>query len=96
MGRKGMANKDYNHDQVVEWFKNHGFGVIDSHMLGGGFPDLIVGRGGVMFLVEVKNPKRRIILTKLQKEFHAEWPVSIVSNHDDLERLDLVAPRGWT
>lgn len=55
---------DNNHRAVIEQFKRQGWGVIDTHELGKGFPDIIVydprmwgftKRYYVMHLIEIKN-----------------------------------------
>lgn len=78
------AKKDANHYEVVDALRAAGCLVEDMGHVGCGFPDLMCAYRGVIFLVEIKNPKSkygRHGLNKRQKEWHAQWagfPISIV------------------
>ena len=63
------GRKDHNHDFIVEQFKAKGFLVHDTHLIGYGFPDLIIQKNGITKLIEIKNPKwhKQYGLTKWQK-----------------------------
>ena len=76
------AKVDANQKQIVLGLRAAGCSVFVSHRVGHGFPDLVVGRGGVTYLLEVKYTNCR--LTKDEREFHENWlgHVSIVSNLD--------------
>lgn len=52
------VHKDSNHDQVVRELRAQGATVLETHALGNGLPDLIVGLNGVTALVELKNGSR--------------------------------------
>lgn len=76
---------DNNQKQIVKCFRDNGFSVVSLAAMGKGVPDLIVGKGNVNYLVEVKNgPKAK--LTPDQIKFHAEWQGQkcVVSSLDDL------------
>ena len=68
--------QDRNHKEIREAFRDRGFSVQDTHMIGQGFPDLICSRAGRTFLVEVKDgqaiPSKRA-LTSDEVDFHREW-----------------------
>lgn len=70
----------------MEALRKIGCRVAITSAAGGGFPDLVVGRGGVIRLLEVKDgdkaPSRRA-LTPEQVVFHEEWkgqPVHVVES----------------
>ena len=77
--RGTRANRrDGNHTQIARELVQSGFLVQDTSDLGGGFPDLMVGAWGRVWLVEIKDPsqppnKRK--LTKAEQAFHLRWGV---------------------
>lgn len=62
---------DKNHAEIKEVFKKAGWSVFDAKNIGQGFPDLIVGKHGSTFLVEIKTPTGK--LTTPQREFMLNW-----------------------
>lgn len=64
-------NVDLNQAEIVAAFRDMKCQVVLMHTVGGGFPDLIVCRGGEAYFVEVKGPRGK--LNKLQQKFHASW-----------------------
>lgn len=66
---------DSNQREIVEALKAAGCAVVSTARMGGGFPDLVVGRGdighGQIFLLEVKGPKGRFTPSELR--FAASW-----------------------
>jgi hypothetical protein len=52
------AHKDDNHDRVVRELRQVGCTVMETHALGDGAPDLVVGYQGQTALVELKNGAR--------------------------------------
>jgi len=84
------ARADKNQPAVANILKAAGCLVIHTHMLGGGFPDLIVRDPfWRIWLIEVKREGGR--LTKLQREFHSEWPVLVVTDgFEALEEMNLI------
>ena len=65
------ARKDENHAEIVAGLKQACRSVAETHRLGGGFPDLLVGFGGKMWLFEVKTKEGK--LQKSQLEFFETW-----------------------
>lgn len=63
------AKRDENEPEVISGLKWAGFSV--SQLSGKGIPDLIAGRNGVTYLIEVKMPKGK--LTPDQVEWHNDW-----------------------
>lgn len=57
---------------LVADLERMGFTVALTFQIGEGFVDLVVGKGGIDILVEVKNgPKDK--LTPAEIKFHADW-----------------------
>jgi len=73
-----------------------GFSVVSIHRVGGGCPDLLVGKAGKNWLMEIKNPEYSGELTDDEREFFASWKgqvdvvatieeaLEIVSHKDDI------------
>ena len=66
-----MHRTDANHKEITEAFKTLGYSVFDTAKTGGGFPDIVVGKNGVNYLVEIKTAKGK--LNPKQKAFHKKW-----------------------
>ena len=79
------AKVDLNQRIIVSAFRAMGCCVLHLHTVGQGCPDLLVGRKGTVWLVEVKGPKGK--LTPDQEVFHASWPVHVVRSVDDVLAL---------
>ena len=76
---------DKNQPQIVAAFRNCGFSVVHTHTIGGGIPDIAIGRNGHTHWVEIKSsPKEK--LTPLESEFftndrgshHIVWSLDCV------------------
>jgi Holliday junction resolvase len=85
---------DSNQVEIVQALRKAGCTVTPTHMVGDGFPDLVVGRNGVNHLLEIKDgakPPSARALTKDEKKFHIEWRgvVEIVYSIDDALRVVL-------
>ncbi len=70
------AKTDGNHLEIMQALQHCGYSVQSLAAVGLGCPDLMVGRNGRVWLLEVKDPaqvpsKRK--LTKDQKRWHAAW-----------------------
>ena len=64
---------DANQAEIVDALKSIGCLIADMSAVGRGFPDLLVSFRGKLLLLEVKNPKARGKLNKLQQEWHEQW-----------------------
>jgi hypothetical protein len=78
---------DGNHAQLLNTFRELQLSVHDTHELGGGFGDCVVGVPGVNVLVEIKDdslPPSKRDLTEDEHEFHRIWrgPLVIVESID--------------
>lgn len=66
---KGLP--DSNHAEIVAAYEELYCSVQDTHMVGGGFPDLVVGIAGVDCKVEVKTETGQ--LEPSQIRFQRDW-----------------------
>ena len=67
-----MAKKvDKNQRAIVQALRQCGYTVLHLHAVGRGCPDLMVGRDGVNYLIEVKSAKGK--LTPQQVTFFGHW-----------------------
>lgn len=88
-----MAKRtDSNQTEIVKAFRAAGALVHITSDLGKGFPDLVVGIGSRLKLVEIKDgskPPSHRCLTPDEKRFHALWEgfSCIVYNVDDVINL---------
>jgi len=82
------AKVDANQAVIVDMLRAAGCSVQSLAAVGGGCPDLVVGRAGMTFLLEVKDgdkPPSRRQLTPDQVDWHREWcgHVAVVENVAD-------------
>ena len=92
------VHRDANQPAIVAALKRAGCSIVDLAEVGGGCPDLLVGRQGWTYLIEVKNPDskyRRALkyeeMTDDQIAFLAAWKGSKVSVvHTVEEALEVV------
>jgi len=77
------ARVDANQSEIVECFKEFGFSVQTLHTVGHGVPDLLIGKHGKNWLIEVKDGAKRK-LTCDQEKWHSEWrgQVTVIYNVD--------------
>ena len=74
------ARIDANQPEVVRAFRSCGATVGHTHMVGDGFPDIVVGFGGDNYLIEIKDgdkPPSGRKLTSDEEEWHREWRGSV-------------------
>lgn len=67
---------DANQPEIVEALRGVGATVTSTHMVGKGFPDLVVGFRGKNYLIEVKDGNKVPSKQKLndkEVEWHAAW-----------------------
>lgn len=68
--------QDGNHAEIVGAFDRAGCSVLSLHSIGSGCPDLCVGYGGLVVLVEVKDsakPPSKRNLTPDEEKFRMNW-----------------------
>lgn len=86
------AKVDSNHAEIVSAFRKFGCSVLPLHTVGGGCPDICVGKNRKSVLVEIKDgnkPPSARELTKDEQKFHEGWLGSlfIVKGLDDVIAL---------
>lgn len=84
------AKTDHNQAAIVEGLRALGCSVQNLASQGSGCPDLLVGRGGENFLLEVKNRKGRNRVSANQKAWHAAWRGQVAIVRDVGEALRAV------
>ncbi len=95
---------DKAHAAIRDALRDLGFSVADTHDVGDGFPDLVIGRYGFDAKVEIKTPKgRKTALDRLQanqSEFRDGWKGSKTIVAYDLEDVlwqwrQMLRMEGW-
>ena len=87
------ARVDANQREVFKAFRKLGCSVWDTSRLGGGFPDCVLGYGGVCITVEIKDgskPPSARKKTPDQIKWWDEWkgaPMAIVTDVDGALRF---------
>lgn len=79
------AKVDTNHSEIAGAFRKCGVRVLDLSRMGQGVPDLLVLLRKGMRFAEVKSAKGK--LTPQQVEFTQHWPVDVVRDVSDVERI---------
>jgi len=79
---------DENQSDIVSGLRQLGMMVSDTHEVGKGFPDIVVGIHGLNILLEIKNDKMVPSKQKLTPEetiWHKAWKgqIDIVKNIDE-------------
>lgn len=62
---------DKNQGEIVSAYRAMGFSIVDTSRVGQGFSDLVVGKFGRTYLVEVKTLTGA--MEKTQRNFKKEW-----------------------
>lgn len=81
----GKSSLDVNHHEIVKTYELLHCGVVDTHGLGFGFPDLLVHFSGYCCPVEIKTADGD--LNESQKRFIRDWKgpkIGIVRTVDDV------------
>lgn len=84
---------DSSQTEIVDALRAIGASVLVMSSLGNGAPDILCGRAGKNYLLELKRPDgppsgRK--LTKQEKEFHAKWAGQICVVSTPREALQFV------
>jgi hypothetical protein len=83
--RAAQGRPDANHADLVKVYESLHCGVIDTHALGFGFPDIIVHFSGYCAPVEIKTPDGD--LEPSQERFIRDWKgpkIRIVRTPDEV------------
>ena len=67
------ARVDGSHSLIVDTLRNVGCSVQSLAQVGDGAPDLLVGRAGRNYLLEVKTVARASQLNETQAQWHRLW-----------------------
>lgn len=81
------ARVDANHSELVRLLQRAGCSVESLHRVGGGVPDLLVGRAYKNFLIEIKTESGRLESTQIV--WHRDWrgQVATARTIDDALRI---------
>ncbi len=85
-----MHRTDNNQAEIIRVLKAVGATVTDTSMVGGGFPDLVVGIFGKDYKIEIKNPDARGKLRTSQMIFQEFWKgdrVHVVQSPEEALRV---------
>lgn len=84
---------DDNQKEIVEAFKKLGYSVAHTHIVGKGFPDIVVaGHDKRNYLIEIKDGKKPLSKRKLtpdELKFHDSWQgdLKIIESVEDVVRF---------
>lgn len=83
---------DANQSDIVAYARRLGFSVAVTAKLGKGFPDIVMGKNGRNWLVEIKDgskPPSQRKLSESEQKFHSEWrgQICIVESRDDIDAI---------
>jgi len=81
---------DANQKDIVFALRQVGATVHDLSGAGAGCPDLLVGKNGVTYLLEIKNPDTKGKLNTLQEKWHAEWRGQVAVVRTVEEALEVI------
>jgi hypothetical protein len=84
---------DSNQPTIVKQLRQiPGISVAHTHIVGEGYPDLVIGYKGKNFLCEIKDPEKPPSARKLtpdEEKFHAKWTgqVAVVETITDILKI---------
>lgn len=86
---KRAKRVDDNQKQVTDALRKLGYSVCILSDVGKGVPDLLIGKGGNNWLIELKDgnkPPSRQKLTGHEQKFHDQWrgQVAVCNSLDDI------------
>ena len=87
-----QGKADANQKEIMKALEQVGCTIEDASSMGKGFPDLIVGRAGVTYLLEVKSEKGK--LNPTQTEWHDEWRGQKAIVRSPIEAIQVVCQHG--
>ena len=95
MRRLGHAGRvDGNHTEIVKALRKAGVVVLSLAPMGKGCPDLLCTFRGVLTLLEIKVPGRKV--NAVQRAFASAWPVTVVRSGEEaiLAVVEAARPSG--
>lgn len=75
---------DSNHSLIVKTLRDLGCSVFDTSRVGGGYPDLTIGKNNITCLVEIKADEKSKY-TPAQELFMLNWRGSAVARVDSVD-----------
>ena len=84
---------DDNQSDIIKALRAIGCTVADTSGAGNGFPDIVAGRFGINYMIEIKDGKKsksRRSLTRAQELFHETWRGQIVVVESIEEAIQVV------
>lgn len=84
---------DANQKEIVVALQKVGATVASLANMGNGVPDLVCVFRGIIYLLEVKNPKTKGKLSPSQKKWHAEWQGQVAVVYSIQEALAVVGAK---
>lgn len=87
------ARTDSNQKEIVDALRDIGASVHPTHMVGQGFPDIVVGYQGENYLIEIKDgakPPSKRKLTPDEERWHSEWLGTVSVANDINEAIEIV------
>jgi len=88
-----IKKTDANHKEIMDGCRMvPSLSVFSTHMVGKGFPDIVIGYKGINYLVEIKDGKKMKSQKKLTDDeikFHGSWngQIIVAENLDDILRM---------
>jgi hypothetical protein len=95
MKRFATGHRDTNHRELMDLYLALGCSAIDTTMVGGGFPDLVIGCVGDQDLVEVKFETGRIKPSQLtfNRDWRGRMPAIVRTREDVIAHVQLMRRR---
>ena len=88
-----QAKADENQPAIVKAFRDFGCSVQHLHTIGKGCPDVLIGKGGQNFLIEIKNGKKhpsKKRLTKDEAKWHENWRGQVCVIESPLHAIEFI------
>jgi hypothetical protein len=84
---RSIHRKDTNQNEIVDFMVKRGATVVDTSMMGEGFPDILIGYKFFSIPAEIKHPG--IELNERQRKWHQEFAgaIPVLETIDDAATL---------
>ena len=79
---------DANQSEIVTALRQAGCSVQDLHEVGHGCGDILVGRNGINYVLEIKAPGGK--LNEREREWHSTWRGQVAVVHSAEEALKII------
>lgn len=83
------AKVDGNQPEIVEAIRAAGWSVQSLAMVGKGCPDLLIGKGWLHAILELKIPGEK--LNDLQKDWHGRWHGEVYTVESIADAMKVIA-----